>query len=270
MSCIEADSAEIQQIEEEAILYANGEPNPISQFDSDKGGYQYNVSFGKLVAFRGEAFTITFSPQGQIVALDTANFYAAVARNRVKHENDALMHQPDKAKAAREIKALDDKYGSAQKRRQAYEKEAPTSHLYGTATLRRVLSNMVVPLATGSVRPGDAWTGPVMIDNEGPMKMIGGHTLESIEDDVCMIRVEAQRTLADKPDAMPDGRTFAEELEGAYSAILTVDRSSGCLLNREAVMDLGGSVTMPQHPAAGSDGTIPVTITASVTVDSLQ
>ena len=257
----------IQRIQEDSSMVKGGEKIDLWQFDSSGRGHRYSFSYGKLLAFRGETFTVTLSPQGRLLGMDTDAFYNATGWNRLKHEDTALRFNPDKKEAARRIKALNDKYGSPQKRQQAYAKEAPSSYLYGTSTLRRMLSYVLAPLAAEPVEPGDTWEAPVMIFLEGPMEMAGTHALEAVAGDACTIRVEARRTLTDKPGPLWDGRLLAEKLAGTYHATLKVDRTSGWLRTRQAVMNLTGTVGVPQVPGVDRPRTVPATIEAKVTTE---
>jgi hypothetical protein len=204
----------------------------------------------------------------------------------VKHENESALNfrldpsvaerlgvppKTPKPNGEQHIKEADDRYGSRRKRLQAYEKDAATFSWYGTPTLRRLLTNAAAPLPAKPVKPGDRWQAPVVIHNEAPIKLVGTHTLSSVNDDVCTIHVEAQRTLQDKPVAdSPDKVVMGQKLEGPYRATLTVDRATGCLLARNVEMNLTGNVFMPGHPGADAEGTVAVTVKATLTAETVD
>jgi hypothetical protein len=278
----------IRRIYDESTLHVPGKKDPLSLARSDSAGkgQRHNWSSGQFVAFLDETFTVNLSAQGRILELDTDAFYAAIAKNRVKHENEAALSSTIDPRAARmlgikvkygraeaeqRIRKADAKYGSRGRRLQAYRKEAAEFGWYGLPALRRLLGNTMASLPTEPVRPGDRWKAPVTIDLEGPVQMPGTHTLKSVGDQACTIQVEARRTLDDKPASDPGGNeTTGAKLEGTYRATLTVDRSTGCLLNRNAAMNLKGTLFVPGHPGADAEGNVPVTVKATVTAEPAE
>lgn len=165
------------------------------------------------------------------------------------------------------IRQLNERYGSPEKRKQAYV-EAAKSHLFGTDQLRVLTSNVLVPLAPEPTKTAADWKGPVTISIECPMELVGTYTLRSVEQDVCTIQAQAQRTPEDKP--LSSRYPMGSKLSGTYRATLKVDRATGRLLSREAVMNLAGGLFMPGHPSAGPEGTVPVTTVATTTVKMVE
>ena len=134
--------------------------------------------------------------------------------------------------------------------------------------LRLLVSTVLVPLARETVKTGADWKGPVMVSIEYPTEMAGTYTLKSIENDVCTIEAQATRTPQDKLPEGPARRwMMGSKLGGTYRATLKVDRTTGGLLSREAVMNLTGSLYMPGNRSAAPEGDVPVTTVATTTVE---
>ena len=147
---------------EEASMRSHGE---IFHFDTAGGAHELSVGAGQSVAFVGESFTIVVSPQGELVKLDTDAFYAAIVENRIKHEDRAIQIHAE-AEYGRRYKNSDvkdrrwliqtdveeaigriiEKYGSPEKRKQAYREQAADFLFYGTNQLRTLLTNLLAPL----------------------------------------------------------------------------------------------------------------------------
>jgi hypothetical protein len=79
--------ASILRVREESSTGSHGE---LFHFDTAEGVHELNQSAGALVAFLGESFTIVTSAQGRILELNTDDFYAAIAENRIAHEDQAM------------------------------------------------------------------------------------------------------------------------------------------------------------------------------------
>lgn len=284
----------IRRIQEGSVMFAAGQTNPMLQFDSAENRHQYNESLAKFAAFLHETFTVKLSGQGRVLEMNTDDFFARVAENRLLYEDQAIRFRAEQARAAEEllsrirrtpengttippreredpediIKKRNDKYGSPRKRQEAYRQDAPTYHLYGTAALDRLMSYLMTPLATEPIRPGDRWTAPAMIYIEGPLEMAATHTLQDAGDTRCTIQAEAYRTLDDGPVTDETGRVWkAVSLKGTYVATMVVDRATGWQLHRNAVMDLTGTVPLPGPLSDQPRPDIPVNIEATVTVE---
>lgn len=265
----------------ETVIDAAGRREVLVCHDSARAVHRQSWVGARFVAYLGETFSANLSSQGRLQRLDTDAFYAAIAQNRVKLENDAALNlevdpklagrfgftaEHVKAKGKQKIEAADTKYGSRGRRLKAYREEAASFSLYGVPALRRLLSDVTAPLPDRPVRPGDQWKAPVTIELDVPIEMLGTHTLKHVADEVCTIQVEARGTVESKPLSGPGGlANTSAKLEGTYEATLTVERATGWLLRREAVMNLTGTIPKPGPPGAAR-GTIPaaakVTLTA--------
>ncbi len=212
---------------------------------------------GADMAFLGETFAVVVSPQGELIKLDTDAFYAAIAANRIKHEDRA--------------RQTNEKYRSRQEREQAYKEEAANFLFYGTNQLRTLLTNLLAPLAAGPVQPGDGWPGPVMLRLEGFMELAGTYTFKGLESGVCTLQAEARRSMDDQPIGPPLVRDAPPvKLAGTYQATIKVDPSTGSLLSKEAVMELEGTAPMPNGRTRTFGGPVPITTKATVTVEPVQ
>ena len=241
------------------------------QYDSSNQSNKSNASSGQYGAHIGESFIVIVSARGEIVELRTDTFYTAVAANRMKHEDDALRALARRYKGKEDIKQQNDKYGSAEKRKLAYKEDASSSAWYGTDRLRLLVNQMLVPLAGEPVKDGAEWKGPVMVSVEYPMEMVGTYTLKSVDDTVCTIQAQAQRNPDDKLPKGPGGRrAVGSKLGGIYQATLKVDRATGSLLSRESVMNLTGDIFMPGSRSANPEGSVPVTMEATTTVEIVE
>jgi Family of unknown function (DUF6263) len=287
----------IRRIQEKATMVAGDQTHPMMQFDSAENKHEDNESLARSAAFLHLTFNAKFSAQGRLVDMDTDDFYARVAENRVLFENEAIRSRPQRARAAREHlsrlakekglripmrrpKPVDpedviwkraDKYGSRLKRQQTYEKEAPKSNLYGTAVLERVMNYLTAPLAAEPLRPRDRWTAPAMIYVEGPVEMDATHTLQEIDNDLCTIPAQAYRTPDDGPITDEMGHVHkGVNLKGTYIATMTVNRTTGELLHKKAVMDLIGTVRQPGPPSNKPRPDIPTNIQVTVTVEPVK
>ncbi len=240
-------------------------------YDSSKDPHRYNEAEARYSAAIGESFTVLASARGEITELRLDEFFAAVAANRVKYEDGAYRHMPGGRKAEEIIRELNEKYGSPEKRKDGYKKEAAESPFFGPDRLRLLVSNALVPLAREPVKAGADWKGPIMISIEYPTEMAGAYTLKSVENKVCTIEAQAARTPQDKLPEGPARRwMMGSKLGGTYRATLKVDRATGALLSRQAVMNLTGSIFMPGNRSAGPEGDVPVTTVATTTVEIVK
>ena len=276
--------AVILRVREESSTGSQGE---LFHFDTAEGAHELNQSAGAFVAFLGESFTIVTSAQGRILELNTDDFYAAVAENRIAHEDQAMRiwasaeggrryknndvetrRRQIRADGEKAVRERNEKYGSRGKRKDAYIEDAAEFPYYGTIPLRMLFNNLLASFAPEPVRPDDSWTAPVMLRHEGPMELAGTYTFEGADNDVCTIRVEARRSSSDMPIGAPpaDGAQRIK-LTGGYRATMKVDRATGSLLSREAVMDLTGLVPVPPDHTAEFGSAVPVTARATVTVE---
>ncbi len=173
----------------------------IRDFDSAKGGLESS----QYAALLGESFTIVTSAQGTPVKWDTDTFYAAIAENRIKEEDKDMEVRADpvsrwghgddddtemrrrlvQAEAEKAIQAKNAKYGSREKRKQAYKEQAykeqaPDFLFNNTSLLRMLLTNLLPPLAARPVKPGDQWPGPVMLHLDGLMELPGTYTFKGL------------------------------------------------------------------------------------------
>jgi predicted Zn-dependent protease len=276
--------AGILRVREESSMSSVGE---LFHFDTAEGAHELNKSAGKFVAFLGESFTIVTSAQGRILELNTDDFYAAIAENRVAHEDRAMRiwanaeggrrYKNNDAETRRSqiladgekaVREANDRYGSRVERKQAYIEQAVESRYYGTVVLRLLFNNALAPLPPEPVRPDDSWAGPVMLRLEGPMELAGTYTFEGVDNGVCAIQVEARRTSSDSPiGAPPVTESKRIRLAGGYRAKIEVDLATGSVLSREAVMDLSGLVPAPPTHSAEFGNAVPVTSRATVTVE---
>jgi hypothetical protein len=268
---------------EEASMRSHGE---IFHFDTDGGAHELSMGAGVYVAFLGESFTIVVSPQGELVKLDTDAFYTAVVENRIKHEDRAIQihaeaeygrrYKNSDAKDRRwliqtdveeAIGRLIEKYGSPEKRKQAYREQAADFIFYGTNQLRTLLANLLAPLPPGPVQPGDHWPGPVVLRLEGFMEMAGAYTFKGRAGGVCTLQAEARRNMDDQPLAPPAQEAHRVKLAGTYQATLRVDPATGTLLSKEAVMEMKGTAPMPNARTGTLGAAVPITTKAAVTVE---
>ena len=277
--------AGILRVREESSTGSRGE---LFHFDTAEGAHELNQSAGAFVAFLGESFTIVRSAQGRILELNTDDFYAAIAENRIAHEDQAMhiwataeggrryknndvetRRRQIRADGEKAVREKNEKYGSRVKRKHAYIEDAAEFSYYGTIPLRMLFNNLLAPFAPEPVRPDDSWTGPVMLRLEGPMELAGTYTFEGAENDVCTIRVEARRSTSDMPPigALPATGSQRIRLAGGYRATMKVDQATGSLLSKEAVMDLTGTVPVPSAHTAEFGNAVPVTARATVTVE---
>ncbi|MHC4351359.1 MAG: DUF6263 family protein [Planctomycetota bacterium] len=276
--------AGILRVREESSLAGIGE---ICHFDSAEGGHELSHSAGKFVAFLGESFTVVTSARGRILELNTDDFYARIAENRIVHEDHALRIRAtaeggrryrdyDAETRRSQILADGDKaiqennehFGSREKRKQAYIEEAAESNYYGKVSLRILFQNLLVPFAPEPVQSGDSWEGSVMLRIEGPMELTGTYTLEGVANGVSTIWVEARRNSVDKPIGMPPvDESQRIKLVGGYRAEVKVEQATGSVLSAEAVMDLTGIVPVPSADASELGQAVPVTTRATVTVE---
>lgn len=260
-------------------------------FDSN-GRHELNRFAGKSIAFRGEIFAIVISPQGHLIKLNTDKFYTAIANNRIVHEdramclcaeiegirryknNDAATRRRQiLADAEKAIRETNEKYGSRKKRKETYKTEAAEHSYYGTIALRVLFNNFLALFPPEPVQPNDSWPGLVMysLPCEDPMQLPGKYTLKGVENNVCTIQVEARRNASDRPIGMsPDVGSMRYIFEGAYQATIKVDRATGSVLRKEAVMDLRGTVPMPPEQRAKFGNAVPVKAKATVTVEVMR
>jgi hypothetical protein len=274
---------------EEASMRSHGE---IFHFDTAGGAHELSVGAGQYVACLGESFMIVVSPQGGLVKLDTDAFYAAIVENRLKHEDRALligaeaeggrryknadaenrrwMIQTDAEEAIRQI---NEKYGSPEKRKQAYREQAPDFLFYGTNQLRTLLTNLLAPLAAQPVQPGDHWPGPVMLRLEGLMELAGTYTFKGLASGVCTLQAEARRSMDDQPIGPPPPpaqEAHRVKMAGMYQATMKVDPATGFVLSKEAIMELKGTAPMPSARTGTLGAGVPITTKATVTVEPVR
>ena len=257
-------------------------------FDSN-GRHELNRYAGKSIAFQGEYFAIVISPQGHLIRLNTDKFYAAVAENRIAHEDQAMLLNAEIegirryknndavtrrrqiiANAKKAIRETNEKYSSRKKRKETYKAEAAEYRYYGTIALRTLFNNFLALLPPEPVQPNDSWTGLVMFSlaYEGPMQLQCKYILKAVENDVCTIQIEARRNASDMPIGMsPDEGSMHFKFEGAYQATIKVDQTTGLVLGREAVMDLRGTVPMPSERRAKFGNAVPVKSRVTITVE---
>ena len=265
----------------------------IRHFDSDEGGLESS----QYAAFLGESFMIVTSAQGTLVKLDTDAFYAAIAENRIKHEDKVMEIRADlgsrwgygsddtemrrrlvQAEAEKAIQAENAKFGSREKRKQAYKEQAHKEQTPGflfnnTNLLRALLTNLLPPLAARPVKPGDHWPGPVMLPLEGLMELPGTYTFQGSESGVCTLQAEARRRLEDQPIESPPPpvrKAPRANLAGTYQATIKLDPATGSLLSREAVMELTGTAPMPSARTGTFGDPVPITTKATVTVEPVR
>ncbi len=250
--------------------YRHSDGMAFEQFDSDRDLFEYNLSGGKLRAPLGASFTVVTSAPGKIVKWSLDVFYDAVARNRMKHEDEVIQRMP-KQRAAETLKEMKEKYGSPERRLRAYKEEAPKFLGYRPEELHLLANTVLVPFAPEPVAIGGTWKAPVMLSIEAPMELTGTYTLQTVESSAGTIQVEAQRTPQDKASGTPPGPAGAgPKFSGPYQATLKVDRATGCLLARQDLMNLTGELFWPGHSAAKPDGSVPVTIKATTTVEEVK
>ena len=277
----------ILRAREETSMAGHGQ---IWKFDTAGGAHELNVSAGQWVAFLGESFTVVVSPQGAIVKLDTDAFYAAIAANRIKHEDRALLIGAE-AEGGRRYKNMDvkdrrwmiqtdgeeairqanEKYGSPDKRKQAYKEEAADFLFYGTTQLRRLLNDLLAPFPPGPAQPGDRWSAPVLIRLEASTELAGTYVFKGPENGVCTLQAEARRNMEDVPfAAQPVQEAYRVKLAGTYQATIKVDPATGSVLSKEAVMELKGTAPMPDARTGTLGDHVPITTTAAVTVEPVR
>jgi hypothetical protein len=169
------------------------------------------------------------------------------------------------------IRQIDEKYGSREKRKQAYREQAADFLFYGTNQLRTLLTNLLAPLPPGPVQPGDPWPGPVMLRLEGLMELAGTYTFKGLASGVCTLQAEARRNMDDQPIGPPPVQeAHRVKLAGTYQATIKVDPATGSLLSKEAVMDLKGTAPMPSARTGTFGDSVPITTMATVTVEPVQ
>jgi hypothetical protein len=279
----------ILRVREESSMSSVGE---LFHFDTAGRAHELNQSAGKFVAFLGESFTIVTSAQGHLLKLNTDDFYTAIAENRIVHEDRAMRIQAEAeggrryknndaetrrrqilADGEKAIRETNKKYGSREKRKETYKVEAAEYSYYGTIALRMLFNNFLALFAPEPVQPNDSWPGLVMLNlgYEGPMQLAGKYTLKGVGNDVCTIQVEARRNASDMPIGMsPDVGSTRNILEGVYRARMKVDKSTGSILSKEAVMDLRGTVPVPPDKRAKFGNAVPVKSKATVTVEVVR
>ena len=282
----------IHRIQEGTAVLDGDQRHSMFQYDSAENKHEKDEPMASFAAFLHTTFTTRLSARGRVVDMDTDEFYARVAENRLLFENEVIRSKPQRIRAARKrygqsikdagfavrfreledpettIRKRNNKYGSARKRQQAYKAEAPNSSLYGTAALTRLMNHLAPPLAAEPLRPGDRWTAPVMIFIEAPVEMTATHTLQDIDDDSCTVQAQAFRTPEDKPVTDEQGRVHrGVNLRGNYLSTITVDRTTGQIRHKKAVMDLTGTVPSPAPPEAGPPRDIPANIQITLTVE---
>ena len=244
---------------------------PLFQYDSTRNSHEYSVSDAQYDAAIGESFTVLASARGEIIGLNLGDFFTAVAAKRLKYEDETYRRLPGGQEGEARIKERNEHYGSPEARKQAYEQEAPKSLLYGPDQLRLLASNVLVPLAPEPVKTGAEWNGLVMVSIEYPAEMAGTYTLKNVENGVCTIQAQAQRTPEDKLSSGPARRyAMMSKLGGTYQATLKVDRATGSLFSRESVMTLTGNIFRPGSQSANPEGDVPVTIEATTTVETVK
>jgi hypothetical protein len=156
------------------------------------------------------------------------------------------------------------------KRKQAYKEQAADFLFYGTNQLRTLLTNLLAPLAAQSVKPGDHWSGPVMLRLEGLMELAGTYTFKGLNGGVCTLQAEARRSMDDQPIGPPPPpaeEAHRVKLAGTYQATIKVDRATGSLLSKEAVMELKGTAPMPNARTRTFGDPVPITTKATVAVE---
>jgi hypothetical protein len=261
----------IQQISLKSFQHSDG--RVFRNFDSTRDLYKSDLFGGIYRAPLGESFTVETSAQGKVLKCNVDAFYEALARNRIRHETEVLAHMAkfNRAWGQKESEAWNRQYGSIEQRKQAYREDASKFEPCAMETLQLLVSSVLVPFASEPAPAGGDWKAPVLISIEALMELSGTYRLQTVEDDVCTIQVEAQRTAQD--------RTLAEQrdlvrgrspLEGRYEATLRVDRTTGRLLARQDRINLSGGLFMPTHGMAKSDGTVPITADATTTVEEVN
>jgi hypothetical protein len=281
----------ILRVCEESSLRNRGK---IRHFDSDEGGLESS----QYAAFLGESFTIVTSAQGTVSKLDTDAFYAAIAENRIKTEDKAMQVRVDagsrwgygddddtemrrrfvQAETEKAIQAENAKYGSREKRKQAYKEQAykeqtPDFLFNNTNLLRTLLTHLLPPLAARPVKRGDQWPGPVMLFLEGLMVLKGTYSFQGLEGGVCTLQAEARRGWDDQPIESPQPpvrKPPRANLAGTYRATIKVDQATGSLLSQQAVMELKGTAPMPSARTFTFGDPVPITTKATVTVEPMQ
>jgi hypothetical protein len=285
----------IRRIQDKTAMLDGDQRHSMFELDSAENKHETKESMAAFAAFLHATFTARLSAQGRVVDIDTRDFYARVAENRLLFENEVIRSKPQRIRAARKrygqrvkdagfrvpfrepedpetvVRKRNNKYGSARKRQQAYETEAPNSSLYGTAALTRLMNHLAPSLAAEPLHPGDRWTAPVMICIEAPVEMTATHTLQDIDDDSCTVQAQAFRTPEDKPVTDEQGRVHkGVNLRGNYLSTITVDRTTGQIRHKKAVMDLTGTVRSPAPPEAGPPRDIPANIQITLTVEPVE
>ncbi len=277
----------ILRAREESSMASHGE---LFHFDTGDRGHELNVSSGQYVACLGASFTVVASPQGGIVKLDTDVFYAAIAENRIKHEDVAQQHWAEaeggrrykksdvkdrrwliQTDAEEAIRQTNEKYGSREKRKEAYQKQAADFQFYGTVVLRMLLNNLLAPFPPGPAQPGDHWSAPVLLRLEAPMELAGTYMFKGQQSGVCTIQADARRSMDDQPigaSQIPEAQRI--KLAGTYQATIKVDPATGILLSKEAVMELKGAVPRPSARTGTLGESVPVTSQATVTVEPVR
>lgn len=139
------------------------------------------------------------------------------------------------------------------------------------AKIRGLLGNLVASLPEQPMRRGDSWSDPVVIELGTPVEMAATHTLEAVDDDSCTIAARGQRALDEEPFVQEIGQTrVRNKLGGSSEVMVTVDRTTGRLLNKEQTTHLSGQIETSTPGSQRPDTTMEVSVEVTTTVKSVQ
>jgi len=233
------------------VSAANG--TTLAQYDSTKPEDDPRSMGESYTPFIGKPFTISVSSQGEIVAYELDELYAAAAAAQVHASGGA-----DRPSGPSEQAVL------------AIKKQLEQSSVMHKNKVMGLLDELVLALPPDLVEKGLTWRGSVgasYVDRQ--LRLATVYTVVAVEDDHCAIQAKGHRSQKEDPVVQEFGPLrVSYMLGGSSDATLVVDRQTGWLSSKERKTSLSGQFvrTMTQGSQQDSVSQTTMEITTTVTL----
>jgi hypothetical protein len=143
--------------------------------------------------------------------------------------------------------------------------------LFGAGQVRNLLGHVITALPTDPAQPGTRWDAPIAVWIGGNLEIPGAYELETVEDDLCTISADAERSQDAEPFIYQSGPTIVtNKLGGSSQVSLTVDRQTGWLHAKEQTTTLSGRVLRTSAVTPGQESFSDVSMEITTTVAPLD